>query len=53
MKTIAELQFEKNHENARQYEDEILDMLKENNYIRETVICLSEEIFINQRIGKI
>ena len=43
---IEEIQFKNNHQRALQFEDEILDMLKENNSIRESVIYLGEEIFL-------
>ena len=44
--TNAEIKFKNNHQKALRFEDEILEMLKENNSIREYVMCLDEEIFL-------
>lgn len=44
--TNEEIQFKNNHQKALKFEDEILNMLKRGNSIRESVIHLSEDIFL-------
>ena len=44
--TNSEIQFKNNHIKALQFEDEILEMLIDNNSIRETVMHLGEETFL-------
>ena len=41
-----EVEFKNNHKKALRFEEEVLDMLKENNSIRESVIYLGEEVFL-------
>lgn len=46
MQNKEEIQFKNNHQKALEFELDILEMLIENNSIRETVMCLSEEVFL-------